>query len=1060
MFIRALQVTLVFLLLLHIPAYAQVSSGAVLGTVSDSSGARIPGVEVTATNLGTNQTRTAVTTETGEYRIEPLQIGVYTVSAELPGFKKEVRSNLKIDVDARLRIDFTMQVGAVSEVVEVSGQAPVVQTDNSQVGQVVEERKIVELPLNGRNFSSLAYITPGTFAPRPGSHLSDRGGFVAAGMEEQANGFLLDGVNGNASITMEPAIRVNIDAVAEFKIQTQNYAAQYGRFAGAQVDAITKSGTNELHGTGFFFGRNERFDARNFFEAKKPAFSRYQYGGVLGGPIIKDKTFFFVGFQGQQQDQSLTIVSTVPLAEFWTGNLSRINRVIRDPQNGQPFPNNQIPASRISRIALGFRPYWERATLTDANALTSNALSTFDQPDDYSLPNLKINHALTSNNQLIFSYGYFRENFLEYNFNRPEIPGFQTCCGLRNHIVSLQDVWTITPSVVNEFRAGVSRSFRTRHPEDRKANYARQLGINGTAADADPILWATPQISITGYAKLGDSTNQDRVDGNWTFADVVSLQRGSHAIKFGADHMLQYVSSSVFYFSQGGSFTFTGSTTGDPFADFLLGYAETSLRNPPIPNTPLTSYLFRKNYGFFAQDDFKLNSNLTLNVGMRWDYFGPLDEKYGKLSTFDPTLNNGRGGIRILEKGLRRFQPGIDYYKSLYPDLAFGTSKTYTKWQKNNPGPRFGFAWTPGGRTSTVLRGGYGILYQVEDLCFCNNSTQAPFTISQTFTRAQTPTLENPWPATAAGGAITINSLWYDVESARYEHWNFGVQRELPASIVVDASYVAKRGTRVNRYRSLNQPINGVRPYPLFQPNLDFMDNGIRLMYHGMQLRVERRASQGLSILNSYAWSHMIDNGQPRKNGSASQYRDSYNLNLDKGNGVEDGRHRLSTSFVWDMPFGQNLTGAAAGLLKGWQVSGIFRANSGNQLTPTLSFDNNGDGRTSDRPDLIGDPKHTGKIEPRGSFWQKSAFQVTPGTYGNAGRGILRTPGYIGTDMSFVKKFTIAENKDLQFRWEMFNIFNNVNFYNPVTVFNAANFGNISAALPSRQMQFGAKFAF
>lgn len=1041
-------------------AFGQVSSGAILGVVVDVSGARIPGVEITATNQGTNQVRQVVSSETGDYRIEPLQVGVYLITAELPGFRKEVRSNIKVDVDARLRIDFTMEVGSVSEVIEVSGAAPVVQTDSSQIGQVVEERKIIELPLNGRNFSSLAYITPGTFAPRPGSHLSERGGFVAAGMEEQSNGFLLDGVNGNAAATMEPAIRVNVDAIAEFKIQTQNYAAQYGRFAGAQVDAITKSGTNSFHGDLFFFTRTQALDARNFFDGDKPYFRRTQYGGVIGGPLIKNKAFFFAGFQAQRQKAVLTLNQTVPLPEFWTGNLSRLNKVIPDPLTGQPFPNSQIPPNRISKIALGFKPYWERAKLINPGAVTSNAVSEMDQPDDYYLPNFKVNYAVSSNHSVIFSYGFYKETLLEYNFNRPEIPGFQTCCGIKNQIISLQDVKTISPTMINELRAGLSRSNRTRHPQDRKQNYAKALGINGTASDFDPILWATPEIQITGYAKLGDSTNQDRVDGNWTLADILSVQKGHHALKFGADYMRQYINSTLFYFDMAGRFRFTGSSTGDAFADFLLGNADNTLRNPPVPGVPLTSYLFRKDLAFFVQDDWKVTSNLTLNAGFRWDYFGPMDEQYGKLSNFDPTMNGGQGGVRILTKGLRRFQPGIDFYKSLYPTLPFGTSDQYTKWEKRNPGPRLGFAWTPGGRTSTVLRGGYGWFYQVEDLCFCNNSTQMPFTISQTFTTSARATFDNPWPGTGAG-AIRINALKYDVEAARYEHWNFGVQQELPGSFVVDIGYVAKRGSRVNRYRSINQPINGVKPYPLFSPDLDYMDNGIRMIYHGLQTRIERRAAKGLTILNSYTWSHMIDNGAPRKNGGAIQYRNSYDLNADRGNGVEDGRHRLSTSFVWDMPMGQNLRGVLGGIFKGWQVSGIIRANSGNQLTPTVSTDYSGSGRNADRPDRIGNPTHVGKTDPRVSYWPKSAFQLPArGTYGTSGRGILRAPGYFGTDMSFVKKLTISESQNMQLRWEMFNIFNHPNFFNPVTVFNAANFGTISQAQPSRQMQIGLKYAF
>ena len=378
-------------LILVTPAYSQLSSGTILGTVADGSGAVIPGVSVTAANSAIGLTRTVLTNESGNYRVDQLPLGTYTLQVELAGFKKEVRNNVKVDVDARVRMDFVLNPGDVSEVVEVTAAAPLVQTDDSSVGQVVEERKIISLPLNGRDFSQLAYIVPGAYAPRPGSSLGDRGGFSVAGLNENTNQFLLDGVNNNGTGTMEIAARINVDAVGEFKVQTGTYAAQYGRYAGAQVDVVTKSGTDEIHGTAFAFTRNDNFDARNVFDpwpvAHLPEFKRHQYGATVGGAIIKDRFVSLGGYQGQRQTKFQTTAPTVPLTEFWAGNLSKMSQVARDPVTNTPFPGNIIPSDRISPIALRFRQFWPEATRA---TLANNATSLLPIPDNFHQPNARL----------------------------------------------------------------------------------------------------------------------------------------------------------------------------------------------------------------------------------------------------------------------------------------------------------------------------------------------------------------------------------------------------------------------------------------------------------------------------------------------------------------------------------------------------------------------------------------------------------------------------------------------------------------------------------------------
>ena len=371
--LSAFAFVLFLLCLLAAPLRAQLSSGSILGAVTDAGGAVIPGVVVTVANPSINLSRTVVTNEDGNFRVDQLPVGTYTVTLEKAGFRKEVRSNVRVDIDQRVRMDAALTTGAVSETVNVTADASLLQRDDSALGQVVEERKIVTLPLNGRNFSQLAYIVPGAFAPRPGSNLGNRGGFAVAGLHESYNQFLLDGINNNGAGTMEINARINIDAVGEFKVQTGVYQAQYGRYSGAQVDVVTKSGTNEMHGTAFAFTRNDNLDTRNPFDtniakgAPLPEFKRHQYGGTIGGPILRDRLFFFAGFQGQRQAKFVTSTPSVPLPQFFTGDLSAYAAPIRDPQKTGActaadrtacFPGNLIPSSRISPIALKFQSFW------------------------------------------------------------------------------------------------------------------------------------------------------------------------------------------------------------------------------------------------------------------------------------------------------------------------------------------------------------------------------------------------------------------------------------------------------------------------------------------------------------------------------------------------------------------------------------------------------------------------------------------------------------------------------------------------------------------------------
>lgn len=1063
-------VALAILLGTGVTAWSQLSSGSILGTVSDSSGAVIPGVSIRISNPAVGLNREAVSNESGNYRVDQLPIGTYTVEAELPGFKKEIHQSVKVDIDQRIRMDFVMQPGQVSEVIEVTSAAPLVQTEDSSIGQVVEERKIATLPLNGREFSSLAYIVPGAFAPRPGSSLGNRGGFAVAGLNENTNQFLLDGVNNNGTGTMEIAARVNIDAVGEFKVQTGSYSAQYGRYAGAQVDVVTKSGSNEFHGTGFGFLRNDNLDARNFFDpyplAKLPEFKRLQFGGTVGGPILRDRLFFFAGYQQQRSSAFITTAPTVPLPQFFNGDLSIFPAgSFVDPVTRQPFPNNQIPANRISPIAKGFAQFWPAPT---SNTLRQNASALLPTPDNFEQPNGKIDWQISPNHRFAGSYNYYNNKLFEWPIaGNPEVPGFMTDSLIRSQGLSLAETWTVSPSAVNEFRAGFGRVRRVRQQENPGTNWNSVLGIPGTSADTEPITWGVPFVTITGFSRIGDNTNmpQPRVDQTFTLADNISVLKGNHALKFGADYFLQTMNL-VLVSNGRGNFDFTGQMTGNAMADFLLGLPTTTVRQPPLG--PLSAHPRRTSINAYFQDDWKVSRNVTLNLGVRYEFTGRMREKFGKLAAFDPSLNGGRGGMRLVGNS-PRFDRAVDTFRRLYPTLTIErNSDELTQNDNNNFAPRLGFAWSA--NTKTVVRGAYGVFFQIDDLCLCDFYQNPPFNLGERY--VNTPaniqfTLSSPWGAGATAGAINMVGIDRELASPYYQQFSLGVQHEVPGGVVFDVAYQGKKGSKLERTRDINQPLDRspatpVRPFANFG-RINFIENSASSIYHGLHTRVEKRTNRGESFLLAYIWGKMIDD-------AASQPQDSYNLRLERALSQDDVRHRFSFSYIYPLPFGNgqkfasNVEGVASQIVSGWELSGIVRANTGSPLNSTITVNNSRTGNGWDRPNVLGNPNKSNPTPA--SWWDPAAFCNTPacglapGAFGNAGRNILIGPGAFLMDFSVQKRFTLTEVQQLQFRFEAFNLTNTANFNSPTAQTNSPRFGAASSALASRQLQLGLKYIF
>jgi len=657
-----------------------------------------------------------------------------------------------------------------------------------------------------------------------------------------------------------------------------------------------------------------------------------------------------------------------------------------------------------------------------------------------------------------------------------DFPNFLSDSLVRSQTVALSELWTISSSMVNEFRAGFSRLNRSRLSRNRDKNFNQEFGILGTAADTEREGWGVPLVNVTGFSSVGDAATlpQPRIEMPITVADTLSIQRGNHSFKLGADYFKQVINGALLLLNARGTFNFTGSVTGNAFADFLLGLPASTSRQPPLG--PVTSYSRRNNGSVFFQDDWRATRGLTLNLGLRWDFMGSLTEKNQKLSTFDPYINGGRGGLRLVGDNAFWTNAAATYQR-LFPTIFIerGSNKLYRPdW--NNFAPRIGLAWSPFPGRNTVVRTGYGVFYQIQEAGFNEFWNNPPFFIAQTFTNT---TAGIPWSAPFAGNpalpsltAVAIDSF---LATPYVQQWTLDIQHQLPGGIVLDAAYLGKKGTKLRQTRDINQPRDrssaaaaaASRPFAGFA-TIAQQENSANSIYHGLQLRGEKRASNGMTFLVSYIFGKMIDNtvisGANTPPG-AQLPQDSYNLAAERALSSDDVRHRFSAVYILPLPFGpgrrflSNMNGFGNAALGGWELSGIYRANSGSPFNPVLSIDNSRTTNRRDRPNLAGNPNLANPTPQK--WWDAAAF-VTPaaGSFGTAGRNILIGPGVSLWDFSLQKNFRVTERQQLQFRFDLFNFLNHPNYNTPVNTANAANFGAITTAQDSRQMQLGLRYQF
>jgi hypothetical protein len=1064
---------------LSVPAFGQVQTGRVVGTVRDSQAATVPRATVTLTSLATGEARNVTTSDHGDYVVTPVDPGRYRVSVALQGFQTAVVNAVEVPVGQSVRVDFELKIGALSETTEVTGGAPLLDTESGTLGQNVTNTQIVDLPLNGRSFYELARLTPGSAGlPGGGNLVRIRSNFISgtaiSGVRGSQLTFQIDGVDVTDHHQGGSYIQTSVDALQEFKVQQSAYSAEFSQ-AGGMLNAATKSGSNEFHGGLFEFLRNDAFDATDFFVKPKQKLDRHQFGGTLGGPLAKGKTFFFASYEGTRENQGLPVNLTVPSAAMKRGDFSAVRNVLYDPLTGQPFPGNVIPANRLSPQAAYFAKY-----LPDPNVGAGNFTWSPERVLHADQFTLRLDHSLSEKHKMFLRYS-FHDNRMEDPSSTLGNP-YSAFPGLgdahihtrgQNIVASLTS--SLTPTLLNEFRASYLPQVVDLEPFGLGTNYLQEAGIKGFEETGRPgVVGSFPDFSWSGYSAMNGSAFDQRPKTQdlkvFEFTDNVTLLRGRHIVKVGTKirRWLPHFTDSKQY---QGQWTYNGfatqnpaspTGTGDAFADFMLGMPRQVVRS-----FPADTFGGQATYAhFYAQDDVKVNRRLSLNLGLRYEYSPWASGYRGQVGTFDPRSTRPiivASDTDQVDTGSQFAGPSAYalFQNQIQTSSQAGLPLQITATDKAQFGPRFGFAFKV--TDKTVLRGGYGIFFEQENTDGRVNNNMVPFRLDETgindLTQRRTMADFFQGRALTTSAAPTLGPVATEAKMGRNQHFNFGVQQELSRSTVLEVNYVGNIGSHLNGTTNINIPspaaggVQARRPYPQFG-NIAYFDTNQSNTYHSLQTTLVRRASRGLWYMVSYTFSKSITTVNTAAVGG--------NSGREKALSFFDVPHNLAISTGWELPVGHgkrflsDASGATQALLGGWQMQAILILRSGRPFTPTISADRANTGVGGQRPNRVG----SGKLDnPTVEKWFEPTAFVLPAqfTYGDSGANILREGSYRNLDFSVFKRF----GNKLEFRAECFNLTNTPSFNAPATAIDTATAGRVTSTFSTpRQIQFGLKFNF
>jgi len=1082
----------------------QSNLASITGAVSDTSQAAMPGVTITIKNTETGLSRTVQSNAEGYYTITNLAPGPYELTAEMEGFRTFKETGIVLEVAQVLRDDIVMELGQVTESVTVSETIAPIETERGAItGDVIVYDEIQEIPLEGRDFTDLAFFVPGVLPKAEGGQGS---AMNINGARATNTNFYVDGFNNRNARGAAAQIRPNIDALQEFKMQVSGYSAEYGRFAGGILNMALRSGTNNFHGSLFYYLRNDIFDARTFFAQDKEKLRRHQMGATVGGPIVKNKTFFLVSYEGYRQILGQTRLGHTPTEAERNGDFSQsvdfLGRPIylKDPFKKGPckagktkacFPGNIIPPSRLNPIGLNIVQYYPLPNRADPR---NNYIVSANDEDNWNSILAKVDHRLTDNDTISWRYQMRLADTENPFAGGSDLGIFGMTQDDDRSLMGLNWTHLFSPTVIMELRGGYSRNHTDQRGNFQGQNIAAELGLPELVSDPELMDW--PKIYVLDHFQLGTGASEPvqyavtDIQEGATFTWVKS----KHVIKAGFDGSRVRFNQPYFN-NQRGTFRFLGRWTGAPIGDLLLGLLNNATRQVGFTR----NYWRQSSYGWFLADDFKVTRNLTLNLGVRYEINKPPVDRYDRLGNFVPEL----GKIVISDdKTVPNLQEleeltGMEGKVVTAAEAGLPRSMVYTDY--TNIAPRLGIAWRPFGSTRTVIRTGYGLFYGAEILNPIRNqlANNFPFALRQNFPRlTKDPTLvtlENPFPEERLRVTGVNNATGYDIHAptAYLQSWNFTIERELWPSTALEVGYVGSKGTHLGRRYDINQPVRSMELYEAYQAGLtdqmfprpipdlnaiNFFSFGSNSIYNSFQISLRRRSRGGFFYRLNYIFSKSLDEASQFTGSSQGGFPnalDSRNLWLDRGRSDFDRGHVFSAVFSYELPVGRGkryaLRGVPEVLFGGWQLSGTARMYSGPPFT-VRTADTELNLGESLRPNRIFKgtmPENAYPGQKKGvdyPWYDLSAFEAvpcideedagrscgtsqygfTPFAFGNSGRNILDGPGLATIALGLRKNFRFKEQRSLQVRIDVFNILNHTNFLLPDNYFNRITGGYIT----------------
>jgi len=1056
-------------LLAFVPAFPQ-STSRIVGTVRDASAAVVPNVDVVVVHVDTGARRPVRTNATGDYVATALPVGRYRIEVQVEGFKRYTRSGVQLAVEQTARVDIVLETGQVAESITVESSAPVVNSETSSVGQVVEETQVKQLPLNGRHFMQLGLLVPGTVPGRDSTIESRQGGLSIAvnGQPANQNNWMLDGVDNNAIMFGLAVIVPSTEAIREFRLETSNYSAEYGRAGGGVVNVQIRSGGNQFHGSLFEYHRNENLDSVRYFDVGVPPLTFNQFGGTVGGPVKRDRTFFFFNYEDQRVRRGRTLGGNVPTAAQKAGDYSAMPAIF-DPltlagNTRTAFAGNRIPSSRFHSASRQLWDYYPLPNSTDpARNFARQAAGIDDAKQMHARGDQKI-----TERQWVFG----RVSIVKGDaFVVSTLPTDGQVHKNSHYAWAAEHTYTIRSNMINQLRAGGNRyKFNFTH-ETAGQDISRKVGLPNYATD--PIYDGMPELQLTGFPNLGTTAAVPltRKEDTVQIVDTFTWNRGGHTLKMGGDfHVYRSMNDQV-QFARG-RYNFAGVFTGqagrtypDAFADFQLGYPRTYQvlldAKSALPNRPE----YERNSAFL-QDDWKISSRLTMNAGIRWEHHGGWRDADNRVGSFDTTT-----GEIVYAK---------DYpldYRLRFPH-RMGTNNLLEP-ALNGFGPRLGFAYRPFGGTKLVVRSAYGLFWsQLTSQDLVNSGIQLPpgqIRDSRTsgntmpeFSFGELSVRPGADPSSLIPAVPTVGALSLGRRRNPYlQQWNFGIETEVLPSTGIGVSYVGSKGTFVRQAYNGNPAlppgpgaIQARRRYPAFS-NISLQSSDGNSWYHALQVKAERRFRQGLSFLISHTYAKALDDSGGFQNPDVRS--------LAKARADYDLRQAFSSAVVYELPFGRGRSFLSSGprvldlLIREWQTTAIVTARSGIPFSVAAPGDPANAAAGSVYANVRGNSNGSLPVSDRtiNRWFDTSAFSAPlQYTFGTAGRNILEGPGLMTLDVGLSRFFTIHESHKLQFRGEIFNLTDRANFGTPSASVGNVAFGTIRSTGAAREVQLALRYQF